>query len=81
MTLDSRDEGLLARVEDDGVGFTADLLAASPNGHMGLTAMRERAELAGGWCRVESSPGRGTSVEFWLPEARATLVESNGPVR
>jgi signal transduction histidine kinase len=30
--------------------------------------MRERAELAGGWLRVESAIGRGTTVEFWLPE-------------
>jgi signal transduction histidine kinase len=28
--------------------------------------MRERAELGGGWLRVESE-GPGTVVEFWLP--------------
>lgn len=67
VALDSRDDGLLVRIDDDGVGFTPDPVAASPNGHIGLTAMRERAELAGGWCRVDSSRGRGTVVEFWLP--------------
>ncbi len=65
--LDPRDDGLLVRIDDDGVGFTPDPVAASPDGHLGLTAMRERAELAGGWCRVDSSRGRGTTVEFWLP--------------
>jgi signal transduction histidine kinase len=30
--------------------------------------MRERAELAGGWFRVESERGHGTTVEFWVPE-------------
>ena len=35
--------------------------------HLGLVAMRERAELAGGWCRVHSAPTRGTVVEFWIP--------------
>jgi signal transduction histidine kinase len=32
-----------------------------------LKAMRERAELAHGWLRIESSPG-GTVITFWLPE-------------
>jgi signal transduction histidine kinase len=32
-----------------------------------MSAMPERAELAGGWCRVDSAPGRGTVVECWLP--------------
>jgi hypothetical protein len=29
--------------------------------------MRERSELAGGWCRLHSLPGQGTTVEFWVP--------------
>jgi signal transduction histidine kinase len=29
--------------------------------------MRERAVSAGGWWRIESGRGGGTSVEFWLP--------------
>jgi signal transduction histidine kinase len=29
--------------------------------------MVERAELAGGWVRVLSTPGQGTIVECWLP--------------
>jgi hypothetical protein len=29
--------------------------------------MVERAELAGGWVRVLSTPGAGTTVESWLP--------------
>jgi PAS domain S-box-containing protein len=66
--LTPRDRGVLVRISDDGVGFHAPESAASPAGHIGLTAMRERAELAGGWLRVESAIGRGTTVEFWLPE-------------
>jgi signal transduction histidine kinase len=31
--------------------------------------MRERAELADGWLRIESQPG-ATKVTFWLPERR-----------
>jgi signal transduction histidine kinase len=29
--------------------------------------VRERAQLAGGWCRIESDPGTGTAIEFWVP--------------
>jgi signal transduction histidine kinase len=29
--------------------------------------MRERAEMAGGWFRLESDDDRGTTVEFMLP--------------
>jgi signal transduction histidine kinase len=29
--------------------------------------MVERAELAGGRCRIDSEPGRGTTVDAWLP--------------
>ena len=29
--------------------------------------MRERAEVAGGWFRFESRPGRGTTVRFFIP--------------
>ncbi len=29
--------------------------------------MSERAEMAGGWCRLRSLPGDGTTVEFWVP--------------
>ncbi|MBI2238642.1 MAG: PAS domain-containing protein, partial [Actinobacteria bacterium] len=63
VALSERDGGLLCRVTDDGVGF--DPLAGSEA--MGLAAMRERTELAGGWVRVRTAPGAGTTVEFWLP--------------
>jgi len=42
-------------------------------GHLGLLALHERALLAGGWNKVESEPGRGTRVEFWLPIAEAKV--------
>jgi hypothetical protein len=29
--------------------------------------MRERAEMAGGWCTLRSLPGAGTTLEVWLP--------------
>lgn len=47
-------------VEDDGVGF--DPRAQTNTGHFGLMGMRERAELVGGKLKIESHPGRGTTV-------------------
>jgi signal transduction histidine kinase len=67
--LESSDGGYRVRVSDDGRGFSAEQLARAIPGHIGLTAMRERAEMAGGWWRLDSRPGSGTEVEFWVPEA------------
>jgi signal transduction histidine kinase len=63
-----KDGGCLISIHDDGVGFEATDAESAP-GHLGLTAMRERAEIAGGWCKVTSQPGSGTTVEFWAPLA------------
>jgi PAS domain S-box-containing protein len=60
------DGGYRLRVVDDGVGFLVEGVRPQP-GHLGLSSMRERAEMAGGWFRVESAAGRGTSVELWVP--------------
>ncbi|HXF37380.1 MAG TPA: PAS domain-containing protein [Actinomycetota bacterium] len=59
--------GLRIRIADDGRGFDPALVGRPEPGHLGLGSMLERAELAGGWCRVETAPGRGTTVECWLP--------------
>jgi signal transduction histidine kinase len=32
--------------------------------------MRERAHLAGGWCHLDSEPGAGTRISFWIPFGR-----------
>ena len=61
-----RDGGFLVRVTDDGVGFVPDTAFSTP-GHLGLVAIRERVELAGGTIRIDSAPRTGTVVECWLP--------------
>jgi PAS domain S-box-containing protein len=65
--LEPREGGVFVRVRDDGRGFAAPVEANSGPGHLGLSAMRERAEMADGWCRVASLPDSGTTVEFWIP--------------
>lgn len=62
------DGGIQVRVTDDGLGFTVRQTDDSrAQGHLGMTCMRERARLAGGWWALESQPGRGTVVEYWIP--------------
>jgi signal transduction histidine kinase len=66
--LDDHDGGILVTVRDDGAGFDYEhARRAQLPGHLGLSTMRERAEIAGGWLGVETSPGGGTVVGFWVP--------------
>jgi signal transduction histidine kinase len=60
------DGGVRVEVTDNGTGFVEAESLRVP-GHIGLVAMRERAQLAGGWCQVDSEPGTGTAIEFWVP--------------
>jgi PAS domain S-box-containing protein len=56
--------GTLLRVEDDGVGVSED---GGEGMRFGVSTMRERAELAGGWLRLSPRPEGGTIVECWIP--------------
>jgi signal transduction histidine kinase len=58
------DDGVRVEIADDGAGF---VVAESTLGHLGLIAIKERAQLAGGWCRISSEPGAGATIEFWVP--------------
>jgi signal transduction histidine kinase len=76
VVLTERDDGLLTRISDDGVGFSGDVLDAELEGHIGLAEMRERAEMAGGWCLVQSLAQIGTRVEFWIPSEVTSIPEA-----
>jgi signal transduction histidine kinase len=67
-------DGVEIAVTDDGVGMTG--VPARRPGHRGLASMRHRAEVSGGWLRVESSPGSGTTVRFAVPVTTAQLDET-----
>jgi signal transduction histidine kinase len=70
--LQGRDGGVWMEIEDDGVGFDPQNVTVSAPGHLGLAALRERAEMAGGWCTLRSLTGAGTSLEVWLPDTPDT---------
>jgi signal transduction histidine kinase len=65
---------LVLGIEDDGVGFEAELLAAGPERwpHFGLAGMRERAESVGGHIVWSSRLGAGTRVELRVPAGSAS---------
>ena len=74
VTLRLTDETANLLIEDYGTGF--DPLATLETGppsirsgasRFGLASMRERAEMLGGSCTIESQPGAGTLVKVELP--------------
>jgi signal transduction histidine kinase len=67
--LTSSEGGILAVVEDNGRGFVVAERNNLP-GHLGLLALKERALMAGGWYKIESQPGSGTRIEFWMPDGQ-----------
>jgi signal transduction histidine kinase len=66
VTLKMVDGAVHGLVVDDGRGFVVSERDHLP-GHLGLLALNERALLSGGWTKIESEPGIGTRVEFWMP--------------
>ncbi|GEP36494.1 histidine kinase [Nocardioides psychrotolerans] len=58
-------DGIEVVLTDDGVGVGPAPAASAP-GHRGVSTMRDRAELVGGWCRLEQAEP-GTTVRFWVP--------------
>jgi len=73
VALDSNAEHMRLSVRDDGSGFSRDNGNARP-GHYGLIGMRERAAQIGAELRVDSEPGRGTTISVLLPAGSRQTV-------
>jgi signal transduction histidine kinase len=60
---------VVARVEDDGIGFVPGQFLHASDGlrGIGLLSMRERVTLLGGTLMIDSTPGRGTLVRAEIP--------------
>ena len=61
-------KSIQGNLTDDGVGF--DLAQATNGQGLGLSTMKERIKRLGGELRVDSSPGKGTRINFVLPLRR-----------
>jgi signal transduction histidine kinase len=67
--LTTTDGGVYGLVEDNGSGFVVAERNNLP-GHLGLLALKERALMSGGWYKIDSRPGLGTQIEFWIPVSK-----------
>lgn len=79
ITLASRRDCVVMRVEDDGKGFNVGRKLQTVPKSYGLRAMRDRIELLGGTIEFQSRPARkgsegsGTTLEFHLPLQESEL--------
>lgn len=70
-TEDSSAPQLRVEIVDDGVGFEGAVATNRRPGHLGLTSMRDRAELLGGSLEIRrGEDGRGTTVALVAPLRR-----------
>lgn len=70
VTLEDSGSDLVLEVQDDGVGIAPPDAANTRS--IGLTGMRERAQLVGGGFSISGAPGTGTTVRAQVPR-RATV--------
>jgi signal transduction histidine kinase len=80
MTLSYMDDVTVLDVQDDGVGI-AESRRSGGDGRkgLGLRAMRERVEEAGGTVSVESASGEGTTVVVSIPLSTHSSVDAKAP--
>ena len=65
VVLSGRKDGITLRVEDTGNGF--DLNEVKGKGGLGLISMEERVRLVNGKLTIKSQPGKGTTIEAFVP--------------
>ncbi len=75
LAIDLRGADVVLRIRDDGKGFDA---TAVPEGHLGLTGMRARADKIGATYTVTSRAGEGTTVEVVVPPEAIERAARNG---
>jgi signal transduction histidine kinase len=74
ISLERTADGARLNVTDDGKGFDAE--EGEPEGHYGLTMMKERAQVAGGEFTIRSGRGKGTTITADFPTS--WMVEPDG---
>jgi signal transduction histidine kinase len=72
ISLEATADGARLAVTDNGKGF--DVEEGEPEGHYGLTMMKERTQVSGGSFKIESARGGGTTVTADFPTS--WLIES-----
>jgi signal transduction histidine kinase len=75
LSVKSSPEEVVMVLRDDGVGY--DTSAPEPEGHFGLTMMRERATVGGGTYDVSSAPGEGTTITVRFPTSLLQEIQAS----
>ncbi|MBI5567000.1 MAG: GAF domain-containing protein, partial [Chloroflexi bacterium] len=65
--LERRGDRVVVVVEDNGLGFDAEISRFAQDGHLGLVGMQERVEMLGGSLTIESAAGAGTTLVVEVP--------------
>ena len=74
---------LLLTVSDNGIGFSVSAAPASlrsPEGHYGLTGIRERAAVIGATLTLASTPGNGATLRVEVAAPDATARQNTQPI-
>jgi signal transduction histidine kinase len=69
-------DGAEIEVADDGVGFLP--AGGGAEGGLGIPGMRERADRIGATLRIETVPGKGTTVAVQVPRSRLEHPQRGG---
>lgn len=71
LTMRAREGVIELTVEDNGIGFETEFsgLSEGSGSGLGLSSMKERAEIAGGSVVIRSEPGKGTAITATWPES------------
>jgi signal transduction histidine kinase len=73
--LENQDRGTVLSIKDDGIGFNLpEYLEQYDNStHIGLKVMQERAAAVGGTMNILTTPGRGTTISFFIPSVSKVI--------
>ncbi len=66
VSLATGEAGFHLTIRDNGKGFDPALVTSRPGRGNGLKNMRQRLEKIGGRCELQSDPGTGTGIDFFI---------------
>ena len=69
--LERQGDRVVVVVEDNGLGFDAELSRLAQTGHLGLVGMQERVEMLGGRLTIESAAGTGSTIVVEVPNGNS----------
>lgn len=70
ITVRKNETGHIITIADNGLGFDPAIIDTAEGKHIGIRNVRERLEKqCGGWLKIESQPGEGTTVTLFIPGA------------